>query len=160
MSSSEADTLLLMTSSHSYSACSDLMWPRSCLHLQIQWMQKVKLLPVRSRRGSCWLRGVRLVMLRPVGGETASDSRRHSGSVWRPARAAGCLLRLKPQWNPSTNPTDGPPLLHQPKHNSLSTTSPSLVELQDESLFQIFFFFSCREALFSSRIIWLTHFKI
>lgn len=104
----------------------------------------------------------------PVGGETASDSRRHSGSVWGPARSAGCLLRLKPQWNPSTNPTDGPPLLHQPKHNSLLTTSPSLVELQDESLFQILFFsFFCREALFSSHvlkvtcwIIWLTHFKI
>lgn len=141
MGSSEADTLLLMTSSHSYSACSDLMWPRSCLHLQIQWMQKVKLLPVRSRRGSCWLWGVRLVMLRPVGGETASDSRRHSGSVWRPARAAGCLLRLKPQWNPSTNPTDGPPLLHQPKHNSLSTTARHWWSFRMSLCFKSFPFF-------------------
>lgn len=103
------------------------------------------LLPGRSRKGSCWLWEVLFCVNASSGGETASwvtarDWETQQLSV-SPARAACCLLRLIPQWNPSTNPIDGPPLLYQPKQNSLLTTSPSLVEQQDESLFWIFFFF-------------------
>lgn len=103
------------------------------------------LLPGRSRKGSCWLWEVLFGVDASSGGETASwvtarDWETQQLSV-SPARAACCLLRLIPQWNPSTNPIDGPPLLYQPKQNSLLTTSRSLVEQQDESLFWIFFFF-------------------
>lgn len=91
------------------------------------------------------------------GGETASwvtarDWETQQLSV-SPARVACCLLRLIPQWNPSTNPIDGPPLRYQLKQNSLLTTGPSLVEQQDESLFWIFFSFFCREALSSSHAL-------
>lgn len=91
---------------------------------------KACLLPAKSRKGSCWLRGV---LVSSGGGETASwvtardwETQQLSES---PARAACCLLRLIPQWNPSTNPIDGPPLLYQLKPNS--TTGPPLVEPQE-----------------------------
>lgn len=134
MCSSEADTLLLTTSSHSL--LSMLSFNVATLTFASSDSVDAESKALTSEKQKRFMMAARC----PVGGETASDSRRHSGSVWGPARSAGCLLRLKPQWNPSTNPTDGPPLLHQPKHNSLLTTSPSLVELQDESLFQILFF--------------------
>lgn len=88
----------------------------SLYSLKVQSKQKV--LPVKSRRGSCWAE--RSVPLRLGESDGAQISCWQTARAWEtqllrvsPARVACWLYRLILHRNPCSNPIDGPPLLYQ-----------------------------------------------